>query len=297
MPDSMFDSGVNENNMMNDMKTILSDQTEVDASRLIDSLSMYGEIVVAFSGGVDSSIVAAAAARADVDVAIAVTADSPSVPSWQLDCARRIAGEIGIKHRIIHTQEVTRPEYIRNDARRCYHCKETLYATIKSIVDQFSSATILSGTNADDLGDHRPGIEAGGKAGVKTPLADLGISKKRVRAIAEFFGLSNHDLPASPCLASRVAYGVEVTPERLNRIERAESWLREKGFTDLRVRLHQGELARIELTEEGYAQATVPNFSHAINAAFRQFGFRFVTIDLGGLQSGSMNRELVSLSV
>tara|TARA_R110002049_G_scaffold285698_3_gene466892 strand:+ start:45921 stop:46967 length:1047 start_codon:yes stop_codon:yes gene_type:complete len=298
-----------------------SPQTLDDAKRLIERLQRYrsadrGRLVVAFSGGVDSSVVAAAAVRADPEHAIAMTAQSPSVPQWQLDWACRIAGEIGISHRIVRTQEFQRDDYVRNDTRRCFACKESLYATIRqqcmTIVESLSgqtppdqtlpdkslpAAAIVSGTNADDLGDYRPGIEAGQMAGVCTPLADLGFTKRRVRLLAEHFGLSNHDLPASPCLASRVAYGVQVTPDRLGRIERAESWLRDQGFTDLRVRLHHDELARVELMIEDLARACEPQFAELMHQTLRDLGFRFVTIDLGGLQSGSMNRELVTIGM
>jgi pyridinium-3,5-biscarboxylic acid mononucleotide sulfurtransferase len=287
------------------LPAIDSDQTTADATDLIGTLKSYRRVVIAFSGGVDSSVVAAAATKADALNAIAVTARSPSVPQWQLDWAVKIAKEIGIEHRIIDTNEFERAEYQRNDSKRCFFCKETLYESIhdavavlgQKLADGMAAAAIVSGTNADDLGDYRPGIEAGKIAGTRTPLADLGITKQRVRALAEWFGLSNHDLPASPCLASRVAYGVEVNPERLARIEQAEAWLRNHGFGDLRVRLHENELARIELTSRDFARACEPEFAKSINAELRRIGFRFVTIDMGGLESGSMNRELVSLGV
>ena len=279
-----------------------SDQASTDARELIRRLQSFPHIVVAFSGGVDSSVVAAAAVAANADTlhhAIAVTARSPSVPRWQLDWASRVAEEIGIEHRIIDTNELELAAYQRNDLKRCYFCKETLYESIHALVgilgETIAGATVVSGTNADDLGDYRPGIEAGKIAGVETPLADLGITKDRVRALAAYFHLSNHDLPASPCLASRVAYGVEVNPQRLSRIEQAEAWMRNHGFADLRVRLHENELARIELTSGDFVRACDPQFANLISTEFRRLGFRFVTIDLGGLESGSMNRDLVSL--
>ena len=154
---------------------------------------------------------------------------------------------------------------------------------------------LISGTNADDLGDYRPGIEAGKIASVQTPLADLGLGKQDVRELARFFGLENADLPASPCLASRVAYGVEVTAVRLSRVEKAESWLRDRGFSDVRVRVHHDELARVEVPKEEISRLLAGTLAAELNESLRTIGFRFVTIDLQGLESGSMNRVLVSI--
>jgi len=285
--------------------TAVTDLPTIDSPRdaldLAHQLGQYRNLVVAFSGGIDSSVVAAAAVRADVDRVLAITARSASVPAWQLDWAQRIAAEIGIEHRIIDTSETERPEYIRNDGQRCFYCKQSLYAgmmdAVAEIAVTFGHATIVSGTNADDLGDYRPGIRAGQIAKVVTPLADLGITKVRVRGLARLYGLSNHDLPASPCLASRIAYGVEVTRERLQRVERAEAWLRGRGFADLRVRLHPGELARIELPVDDFSKVAAASLAAEIVRAFREIGFQFVTFDLGGLQSGSLNRELIPIDV
>lgn len=266
-----------------------------DAQQLVSTLSSLGPVVVAFSGGVDSSVVAAAAHRAVPCLAVAVTAQSPSVPRWQIEWAQRIAAEIGIEHHLLATAEGDRQQYRRNDNRRCFFCKETLYESLDRFARRFSDATIVSGTNADDLGDHRPGIQAGSLAGVVTPLADLGISKARVRDLAKHFGLSNSDLPASPCLASRIAYGTEVTAERLRRIEQAEDWLRLQGLSELRVRLHQDELARIEVPKDQIELLVQMDSDGRMSRVFRDLGFQFVTIDLEGFRSGSMNRVLVSL--
>ncbi|MEM8671644.1 MAG: ATP-dependent sacrificial sulfur transferase LarE [Planctomycetota bacterium] len=262
-----------------------------DAERLIASLSMHERLFVAFSGGVDSSVVAAAAYRANPTFS-AVTAQSPSVPEWQLQEARRVAGEIGIEHRIVSTHESEREDYRRNDRRRCYFCKDTLYDTLGSLAGGDSGVTIASGTNADDLGDYRPGIEAGRSRGVITPLADLHIGKRRVRELAAFFGLSNRDLPASPCLASRVAYGVTVTPERLKRIELSETFLREKGFNPLRVRLLENESARIEV-----GSALIESLQHLdrdglVTRYLIELGFQTVEIDERGFKSGRLNETL-----
>ncbi|MEM9828480.1 MAG: ATP-dependent sacrificial sulfur transferase LarE, partial [Planctomycetota bacterium] len=216
---------------------------ETRVQTLVDWFAKRDGVLVAFSGGVDSSVVAAAAFHALGNRAVACTAISPSVPAWQRDQARQIALEIGIDHREFETREAVLDAYVRNDSRRCFHCKQTLYQAIKVIRDQSNlggrSWCLVSGTNADDLGDHRPGIQAGRMAGVETPLADLAWNKSHVRAAAMALGLSNAMLPASPCLASRIAYGTEVTPRRLQRIEFAEKLLREAGYDIVRVRLRE----------------------------------------------------------
>ncbi|TWU24148.1 GMP synthase subunit B [Novipirellula galeiformis] len=266
-----------------------------NAARLIERIASFRRVTVAFSGGVDSSVVAAAATRAKLDALVAVTADSPSVPRWQLQWATRIANQIGIAQRVVPTHEGDREEYVRNDTKRCFYCKETLYRTLGQLANHDPTTVLVSGTNADDLGDYRPGIEAGKNASVQTPLADLRLGKQEVRELARFFGLENADLPASPCLASRVAYGVEVTPERLSRIEQAETWLREQGFSDGRVRVHHDELARVEVPSDELPRLLSPPLASELNESLRAIGFRFVTVDLQGLESGSMNRVLVQI--
>lgn len=270
--------------------------TAQKADRLVAAISRHRRVIVAFSGGVDSSVVAAAAARSGAESVLAVTADSPSVARWQLETARQIACEIGIEHQVIQTSETTDSRYVRNDSRRCFYCKQTLYNAIRSITRLESDATIMSGTNADDLGDYRPGIEAGDQVSVVTPLADLGWGKQEIREMARYFGLSNAELAASPCLASRLAYGVSVTPERLSRVERAESYLRELDFGDLRVRLHENDLARIEVSPDEVGRFADADIRLSVERFFRELGFQYVTIDLAGLRSGSMNRTLVNIS-
>lgn len=269
------------------------------AEQLVDTIASLGNVVIAFSGGVDSSVVAAAATRAierrNGSTCIAVTARSPSLASWQAELAIRVAGEIGIAHEFVATDEIDRDGYIRNGADRCFYCKETLYEFLQPIA-ALRHAVVLSGTNASDLGDHRPGLIAGERAHVHTPLADLGFDKQTVRGIAERFGLSNADLPASPCLSSRIAYNVEVTRERLARIDAAESWLRQRGIGDLRVRLLAGEAASIEVTPADMRRVVELQLSESLSTDFTAMGFRNVTLDLRGLRSGSMNETLVTLS-
>lgn len=267
----------------------------IDAAAIESYLANLRAVIVAFSGGVDSSVVLAAAQAAKLESLVAVTAHSPSVAGWQLELAKKIASEIGAEHRVIETHEVDDSRYRVNDVDRCFHCKRNLYAELQTIGAAYPDANLVSGTNADDLGDYRPGIEAGNQSGVKTPLADLGITKTRVRAIARHYGLSNNDLPASPCLSSRVAYGVEVTPTRLLRIEKAEDWLRARGFDELRVRHHADELARIEVPKPDVQRVIELDAGGEMSEHFKSLGFRFVTVDLNGFRSGSMNDVLVSI--
>lgn len=258
--------------------------------RLVRWFDQFRGVVVAFSGGVDSAVVAAAAHRALGERALAVTAVSPSVSSAQRQWAKRTADEIGIGHEEISTDEVLRDEYRENNSRRCFFCKQTLYETLARVAEQKNWETIVSGTNHDDLGDYRPGIEAGRLAGVRAPLVELELGKIEVRRLAKEWGLSVWDQPASPCLASRVAYGVEVTAERLEMIERAEAWFRARGFDELRVRLHEGELARIEVPVQRLGELTAGDSATQIVARLKEIGFRNVTLDLAGLRSGNLNQ-------
>lgn len=278
---------------------------ERDALRLIDHIMVLGRCVVAYSGGVDSAVVAAAAFRADqrrfqsADEhfragSIAVTADSPSVSREQLETARCVADEIGLRHEIVATSEMDRADYRINDRRRCFYCKQTLYAELAQFGSQAGIFTILSGTNADDLGDYRPGIQAGRDAGVVAPLADLNITKQTVREIAHVWNLSVADRPAQPCLSSRLAYGVGVTRDRLARIELAESFLRDRGYSPLRVRMLANEEGRIEVSLNALDRLRESKEMEAVSGHLLSLGFRSVSVDAQGFRSGSMN-ELVQI--
>ena len=241
-------------------------------------------LVVALSGGVDSAVVAKAAALGHADV-LAATASSASVADVERRDALALAQAVGLEHVWVETNELQDEAYQRNDARRCYFCKSRLYGTLGQ---RFPGRLILSGTNLDDLGDYRPGLQAAKEAGVRSPLAELHIGKGQVRELAQLWGLSVADKPASPCLASRIAHGVPVTTERLQRIERAEQLLRELGWREFRVRHHADELARIELPAELLSELIGSGVVPRITAELKRLGFRYVTLDLEGFRSGSL---------
>jgi len=261
---------------------------EEKRQRLIDLLRSFERVVVAFSGGVDSTLVAALAREALGERAEAVTGVSPSVPARERAEAERLAREIGIAHRWIETGELARPEYVANTALRCFHCKDELYGLLRRLVAESNGAVVVDGTNADDLTDWRPGREAARQHGGRSPLAEVGVTKAEVRELARRMGLSNWDKPAMACLASRIPHGTPVTVETLHRVDEAEEGLRALGFRQLRVR-HHGDIARLELDEEGFALLADPELRAKAVAAVRRAGYRFVTLDLEGYRSGSLN--------
>jgi uncharacterized protein len=257
--------------------------------RLLSTLRGYGRVAVAYSGGVDSAVVAKAAREALGDDAVAVTAVSESLASGELEEAEALARKIGIKHRVIRTEEFADPNYLRNNPDRCYFCKSELYGRLASMLVTLDVEVIASGANRDDAGDHRPGMRAAGEKGVRHPLQECGLGKAEVRALAKAWDLPTWDKPATPCLSSRIAYGEEVTPERVRMVDQAEVWLRDRGLRLLRVRYHKGDLARIELPVEELPRFAAPEVRGELVKAFRALGFKYVTLDLEGFRSGSLN--------
>lgn len=258
--------------------------------RLLQTIGEDEAVMIAFSAGVDSALVAAAAYRVLGHRATAVTANSPSLPQGELAAAQAIAAVIGISHRVVETQEMTRPEYARNPVNRCYFCKTELYETLAQLVQLTGASVLFNGANLDDQGDYRPGMQAAQEFRVRSPLIEAGFRKDDVRRLAAYWKLPNWNKPAGPCLSSRIAYGVEVTVERLQRVDAAESWLRDEfGIAELRVRLEAHELARIELPPPALSHALEPSRRQRIVAEMKRLGFRYVTLDLEGFRSGSMN--------
>lgn len=257
--------------------------------RLLGIIRGYGRLAVAYSGGVDSAVVAKAAHVALGDGVVAVTAVSESLAQGELEEATELAQKIGIAHRIIRTEEFADPNYLRNNSDRCYFCKSELYGRLESMKDALGVETIASGANMDDQGDHRPGMKAAGEHGVRHPLQEAGLTKDHVRELAKAWGLPTWDKPATPCLSSRIAYGEDVTPERVRMIDAAEGWLRKQGLRLLRVRYHKGDLARIEVPIEDLAKLASPEVRSTLIPVFRDLGFKFVALDLEGFRSGSLN--------
>lgn len=263
------------------------------AERLVDAIRSYGSCAVAFSAGVDSTVVAKAACLALGDRAVAVTGVSDSLAAGELDQARELAQLIGIRHEILSTGEMRDPNYLKNDSDRCYHCKTELYRQIEPVARKLDLAVIANGANLDDRGDYRPGMIAAAEHEVRSPLIECGIGKEGVRSLAAEWGLPIWDKPAAPCLSSRIAYGEQVTAQRLAMIDQAERFLRGLGLRELRVRYHRGDMARLEVPVEAIEKICEPEVRERIVAELRQLGFRYTTIDLEGFRSGSQNLVLV----
>jgi pyridinium-3,5-biscarboxylic acid mononucleotide sulfurtransferase len=248
--------------------------------------------LVAFSGGVDSTLVLALAHEVLGEKVLAVTAQSASVPDRELQASRQLAQEIGARHRVIKTDEMSNPDYQANSANRCYHCKSELYSSLKKVAEQENISHILNGTNTDDLGDYRPGLESAREQGVRSPLVEAGFSKQDVRDLSQMMELSIWNKPAMACLSSRIPYGQPVTPEKLSSIEQAEDLLLSFGFEQLRVR-HHGDLARIELSQkEMPLYLNNEELQKNVQDKFKTLGFSTVILDPKGYRMGSLNEAL-----
>jgi uncharacterized protein len=268
-------------------------ETSISAkeSQLRASLRQLGRVLVAYSGGIDSAYLAWAAHEVLGNEMLAVIADSPSLARTHLADALAFANEQGIPVEVISTSELDRPEYVQNDGQRCFHCKDELFDVMEQLRAARSFDAIVYGVNLDDQGDFRPGQQAAQQHHVETPLLKAGLTKQEIRELARHAGLRVWDKPASACLSSRIEYGRPVTREALDVIERGEDAIRALGFRQFRVR-HHGEIVRIEIAREELDRALTPAMATEFTAIFKSLGFQFVTLDLEGFRSGSMNSLL-----
>jgi len=271
--------------------TPLPPELAAKEAALRERLCSAGRVLVAFSGGVDSSYLAHAAHAALGEGALAVTAVSPSYPAAHRRMAERVASEFRIPHRFVETHEMDSDAYRANRPDRCFHCKSELFEVLGGLREALGFDAVAYGINTDDRGDFRPGHRAAAEHGVLSPFLDVGLCKAEIRALSRAVGLPSAELPASACLSSRLPYGTEVTPERLRQVEEGEERLRALGFRQVRLR-HHGELARIEIDAAELPRALDPVLARAIVAAVKPLGFRYVSLDLEGYRTGSLNEVL-----
>jgi uncharacterized protein len=266
-------------------------ELEAKQEKLFAILKRLDRVIVAYSGGTDSAYLAWAAHSVLGDGAIAITADSASIPASHKRDAEAFARECGFRHEYVDTYEFENPDYIRNDKNRCFHCKDELFTVLETYAKQRGYPQIVYGVNQDDLGDYRPGQSAAKMHDVKAPLVEAGLTKGEIRELSRRAGLSTWDRPASACLSSRVPYGTPVTVETIKTIEQGEEAIRALGFRQFRVRFH-GELVRIEISRDELPKALTLESANALTSIFKQLGFLYVTLDLEGYRQGSLNAAL-----
>ncbi len=276
--------------LQQDLDTELRSKLEA----LKQEIKSMGKVLIAFSGGVDSTFLTKVAVDALSNNAFAVTAHSPSVPEKDFRDAVNLAKLIGANHKIIETKELSNENYKSNPNNRCYFCKEELYTKLTDLANELNIQSILDGTNYDDIQDYRPGMKAASEHNIRSPLKELGFTKQDIRHLSKFYDLPTHDKPSSPCLSSRVPYGKEITTQKLSMIDLAESFLENLGLREFRVR-HHDDIARIEVKAEDIMQ--IISNRDLIDKRLKEIGFKFITIDLKEFKSGSLNNAMIKESI